>query len=204
MNLYTKLSGRKKYKIEGENLKTLQTIAFNINDLKSSAQEIEKIKEFIYFNKQNPYIHQYCANYYFSLDDRANARKYLDKALEMNIKDGGWSHYTNALNEMFPNFVSYNAISSLKELIENKADYETQHHGDPVYGIFMKMNIFEIPTFHIDLRHNKTLANIYFLLSTCNYHFNLTYEAKEYVIKAIELNPDKANYHTFKEELFRT
>lgn len=204
MNLYTKLFGSKKYKIEGDNLNTLQTIAFNINDQKCSVHEIEKIKEFIYFNKNNPYIYQYCANYYFSIEDRGNAEKYLIKALKLNIRDGGWSNYTRALNNMYPEYVSYNAIISLQELINNKADYETQHQGDPVYGIFMKMNMYEFPTFHIDLRHNKTLAYIYYLLSTCNSQFDLVYEAREYIIKAIELDPEIANYQTFKDSLFRT
>lgn len=201
MNLFSKLFKRNKFKLEGENLILLSDLANKIANHEGNEKDIKLIESFIYFNKANPYLHQLCALAYFLKKENNKADFHFDEAIKLNIKDGGWSLLTKALNNIFETYTSYAANSSLRYLIENRELYQSHTKGEIIDGIFLNKNEFSFSSLYIDLRSSFSLGLTYYSYSSCCSDFGEKSEAIEYINKTIELCPDNEDWKAKKAEL---
>jgi tetratricopeptide (TPR) repeat protein len=162
---------------------------------------MKRLESLIYFNQNNPYLHQICGKIYFLKENCQKAEFYFDKALELNVKDGGWTLVTKALNNMFDAVISYDAVTSLEELLNREADYKLQISGEVQSGIFINDNEFGFSSFFIDLRNNESLGQVYAMMSACYLKCNLLYEANKSVEKAIELCPCRDDFWELRNDI---
>ena len=91
MNLYSKIFNKKNFQIEGRNLKYLSSAVNCLANSDHESLDIKRLESLVYFNKRNPYLHQICGEVYFLKKNHQKADFHFDKAIELNIKDGGWT-----------------------------------------------------------------------------------------------------------------
>jgi tetratricopeptide (TPR) repeat protein len=202
MDFFSKLFGSSNYQLQGENLNILSEIVYKTLKGEAGAKDAKKLENFITSNNQNPYLYQICATLYFRNGEKDKADLYLDKAIELNIKDGGYSLLTKAYNNMRGGLSTYDAVVALRFLIDNKEAIILQINESSKSGIFPSKNEFGFLSFYIDLSNSDMLAEIYYSLSTCCFDFGEQTEAIEYIQKAIELCPSEVEFRT-KYEIFR-
>lgn len=156
--------------------------------------DVGRLENLIYFNQTNPYLHQICGKFYSLKKNHQKADFHFDKAIQLNIQDGGWTLTTKALNNMFDAFVSRDAITSLECIVNNEIHYELQNEGEIQNGIFIKVNEYGFSSFYIDLRSDTTKGEISCMMSLCYFKLNLLDEAEGFIKEAIKRCPDRDDF----------
>ena len=201
MSFFLKLFSIYNYQLNSENLTILSEIANKIANGEAGTEEAKRLENFIASNNQNPYLYQLCATLYFRTGVKDKDDLYFDKAIELHIKDGGYSLLTKAYNNMMSGLSTYDAIVALRFMIDNKEAIILQNNESSKSGIFLSKNEFVFLSFYIDLNDSYMLAEIYYSFSTCCLDFGEKTEAIDYIQKAIELCPNEEEFRN-KYEVF--
>lgn len=166
---------------------------------------VVKLKGYVKKYPSNPYLHQLLASAAFINGDNELANQHFEKAIELNIPDGGYSLLSMAYANMFDGYCYYDAVSSLRTLIQNKDEYQKQLNGEARNGLFLENNEFGFNSYFTDLRNSATMAEIYYCYAVTSFDFGEKYEGLESLEKAILLQPDnlefKEKYSLLKREL---
>lgn len=194
MKFIKNLFKTKSNKISNEDVLFLNSIIDSI----SSKTDLEKcatqLSTYIKKNPDNAFLHQLIATAYFKNGKNESADLHLDKTITLGIKDGGYCLLIKAYNNMFDGYCSYDALDSLRILLNqsNKIenlDVEIKH------GIYKKINGFGFQSHYIDMRSSETKAEILYLLATTSYDFNEKQEALGYLEDALKLCPEDPEYN---------
>lgn len=202
---------QRKKKLSQKDLEELKSITDCLNSQECRSLEnnlegiIKKLTKYVKKHPANAYLHQLLASAAFMNGDNQLADQYFDKAIELKIQDGGYSLLSKAYANMFDGYCTYDAVSSLRNLINEKEEFKNQMSGQVRSGLFLQVNEHGFHSYLTDLRNSATMAEVYYCFALTSYDFGERYEGLEYLEKAILLQPDnqefKEKHSVLKKEL---
>lgn len=192
MDFLKKLFETKNKGISSDEVLLLNSMANSISnktDLEICAKQLLK---YIKKHPDNVFLHQLIATAYFKNADNDAAGLHLDKAITLGIKDGGYSLLLKAYTNMFDGYCTYDAVDSLRTLLNDESKYIDNTIGEIQVGIFEKINDFGFSSHYIDMRSDDMKAEILYSLALTSYDFGEKQEAIAYLDEALILQPESA------------
>ncbi|MFT5601860.1 MAG: tetratricopeptide (TPR) repeat protein [Flavobacteriales bacterium] len=201
MEFLKKLFKTKSNGISSDEVLVLNSIASSISSKTDLEICTKQLLKYIKKNPDNVFLHQLIATAYFKNGDNDTADLHLDKAITLGIKDGGYSLLIKAYSNMFDGYCSYDAVDSLRTLLNDESRYIDNTTGEIQVGIFEKINDFGFPSHYIDMRSGDMKAEILYSLAVTFYDFDEKQEAIAYLEEAIILQPESAVFNQKHIEL---
>jgi tetratricopeptide (TPR) repeat protein len=201
MEFLKKLFKTKSNGISSDEVLVLNSIASSISSKTDLEICTKQLLKYIKKNPDNVFLHQLIATAYFKNGDNDTADLHLDKAITLGIKDGGYSLLIKAYSNMFDGYCSYDAVDSLRTLLNDESRYIDNTTGEIQVGIFEKINDFGFPSYYIDMRSGDMKAEILYSLAVTSYDFDEKQEAIAYLEEALILQPESAVFNQKHIEL---
>lgn len=195
MDFLKKLFKAKNKGLSSDEVLLLNSIADSISNKTDLEICTKQLLKYIKNKPDNVFLHQLIATAYFNNGDNDNAGLHLDKAITLGIKDGGYSLLIKAYLNMFDGYCSYDAVDSLRTLLNQESKYIDNTIGEIQVGIFEKINDFGFLSHYIDMRSGDMKAEILYSLAITSYDFDEKQEAIAYLEEALILQPESAEFN---------
>lgn len=171
MQFLKKIFKTKSIGISREEVLQLNNMVNSISSRADLGSHAKQLLKYIKKNPDNVFLHQLIATVYFRNGENESADPHLDRAITLGIKDGGYSLLIKAYNNMFDGYCSYDAVDSLRTLINDESKYIGHTMGEIQDGIFEKLNEYGFLSYCIDMRSSEMKAEILYSLATTSYDF---------------------------------
>lgn len=195
MDFLKKLFETKNKGIFSDEVLVLNRIANSISNKTDLDICTKQLLKYIKKNPDNVFLHQLIATAHFKNADNDAADLHLDKIITLGIKDGGYSLLLKAYTNMFDGYCTYDAVDSLRTLLNNESKYIDNTTGEIQVGIFEKINDFGFSSYYIDMRSDEMKAEILYSLALTSYDFGEKQEAIACLDKALILQPESAVFN---------
>jgi tetratricopeptide (TPR) repeat protein len=195
MDFLKKLFETKNKGISSDEVLLLNRMANSISNKTDLEICTKQLSKYIIKNPDNVFLHQLIATAYFKNANNDAADLHLDKAITLGIKDGGYSLLLKAYTNMFDGYCTYDAVDSLRTLLNNESKYIDNTTGEIQVGIFKKLNDFGFSSYCIDMRSDDMKAEILYSLAITSYDFGEKQEAIAYLDEALILQPESAVFN---------
>ena len=195
MDFFKKIFTTKNKGISSEEVLLLNSM---VNSMSSKADLEICAKQLLKYIKKNPdnvFLQQLIATAYFKNGDKDTASLHLDKAITLGIKDGGYSLLLKAYTNMFDGYCTYDAVDSLRTLLNDESKYIDNTTGEIQVGIFEKINDFGFSSHYIDMRSDDMKAEILYSIAITSYDFDEKQEAIAYLVEALILQPESVEFN---------
>lgn len=187
-----------KTKIMGFSNKEVLLLNNMVNSLSNKGNLENYAKQLLKYIKKHPdnvFLHQLIATVYFRNGINESAELHFAKAITLGIKDGGYSLLMKAYTNMFDGYCTYDAVDSLRTLLNDESKYMYSTTGEIQVGIFEKINDFGFLSHYIDMRSGDMKAEILYSLAITSYDFDEKQEAITYLEQALTLRPDNVEFN---------
>ena len=195
MDFLKKLFKAKNKGLSSGEVLLLNSMANSISNNTDLAICTKQLLKYIKKNPDNVFLHQLIATAYFKNGDNDTADLHLDKAITLGIKDGGYSLLLKAYTNMFDGYCTYDAVDSLRTLLNDESKYIDNTTEEIQVGIFEKINDFGFSSHYIDMRSDDMKAEILYSLALTSYDFDEKQEAIAYLDEALILQPESAEFN---------
>lgn len=192
MDFLKKLFKAKNKGLSSDEVLLLNSMLNSISNTTDLAIYTKQLLKYIKKNPDNVFLHQLIATAYFKNGDNDTAGLHLDKAITLGIKDGGYSLLLKAYTNMFDGYCAYDAVDSLRTLLNDESKYIDNTTEEIQVGIFEKINDFGFSSHYIDMRSDDMKAEILYSLGLTSYDFDEKQEVIAYLDEALILQPESA------------